>query len=60
MTLTQKINGTYKDLKKQVVFENSIDCLTYGYGFTYVNKLDLNEAEAKKVFDKARTFLARN
>lgn len=60
MNLSEKINNTYKNKTDQAVFENSIDCLIYGYGFDYVNTLDLPKDKAKMIFKKAIKFLTDN
>jgi len=43
-----------------IVFENSIDCLYYGYGFSYVNTCGMEKEKAKIIFAQARDFLTRN
>ena len=43
--------------EEKVVFENAIDCLTYGYGFKSCNIGNLDEKRAREVFELAREFL---
>ena len=45
---------------EKVIFENSIDCLYYGYGFEYVNICNCDKAKAKVIFNQAKSFLANN
>jgi hypothetical protein len=43
----------YENMKYQFVYENSIDCLYYGYGFSHLNKCGLSDEEAKKIWQQA-------
>lgn len=47
------IKRKYEDNTKEAVYENSIDCLVYGYGFSYLNKCGLTDAEAKVIWNEA-------
>lgn len=49
----------YNDLTMQAVYENSIDCLIYGYGFKYLNKCGLSEEKAKEIWQQAKNDLAK-
>ena len=40
-----------------VVFENSIDCLIYGYGLSFVNGMSLPKEKVKELYFQARDFL---
>lgn len=44
--------------QEQVVYENSCDCLYYGYGFQYLNCCGLPEARAKEIWNMAKTAMA--
>lgn len=35
---------------EQAVYENSLDCLWYGYGFRYLNRCGLSEEHARKIW----------
>lgn len=43
----------YENDIEQAVYENSIDCLRYGYGFSYLNKCELDESHARKIWKSA-------
>ena len=43
----------YSDISKQAVYENSCDCIRYGYGFLYLNKCGLSETDAKEIWKRA-------
>lgn len=64
MNLAQKIDAYHKSKKhtaiEKVVFENSIDCLVYGYGFSDVNIYNCDVNKAKNIFKEAVYFLANN
>lgn len=49
----------YSDLIKQAVYENSCDCIKYGYGFSYLNKCGLHDLEAKSIWKQAHDDLER-
>jgi hypothetical protein len=49
----------YSEIAHQAVYENSRDCLYYGYGFSYLNKCGLSDEEAKKVWNQAREDMAK-
>ena len=48
----------YNDITKQSVYENSKDCLIYGYGFAYLNRCGLSEEEARTIWNQAMIDLA--
>ena len=49
----------YSDTNKQAVYENSRDCLYFGYGFSYLNTCGLSDGEAKEIWDAARNDIAK-
>ena len=49
----------YEDLTKQAVYENSEDCLKYGYGFSYLNKCGLSDENARTIWNRAKNDLSR-
>lgn len=62
--LSKKIDSYHK-LKNHTkietaIFENSIDCLRYGYGFSFVNTYNYDKTKAKEIFNQAWNFLANN
>lgn len=64
MTLSQKIDAFHKASKyseiEKAIFENSIDCLWYGYGFKFVNIYDYDSNKAKEIYRQAKNFLSNN
>lgn len=59
MSLSEKINryekinyGSDSNINA-VVFENAIDCIKYGYGFSYLNYYDLDINQAKSIWIQA-------
>lgn len=48
----------YADRQKQAVYENSRDCLTYGYGFSYLNTCGMPDNEALEIWNEAKKDLA--
>lgn len=50
----------YNDNIKQAVFENACDCLCYGYGMSYLNKLNLTDDETKEIWKAAIKYLSNS
>ena len=48
----------YADKQKQAVYENSKDCLIYGYGFSYLNTCGMSDSEALEIWNEAKKDLA--
>lgn len=48
----------YKDMHKQIAFENACDCLHYGYGRGCWDSQGLSEEEAKEVWSAAFNYVA--
>lgn len=47
----------FKNITEQAVYENSCDCLYYGYGFSYLNKCGLSDDDALKIWKEAKNDL---
>lgn len=47
-----------EDKRKQIAYENAIDCLYYGYGWKEWDSLNLTEEEKKEIWEKAIEYLA--
>ena len=62
--LSEKIDAYYRFKNythiERIIFENSLDCLYYGYGFNYVNICNYDKSKAKDIFNQAKDFLANN
>lgn len=41
---------------ERAIFENSIDYLIYGYGFSYVNIYDYDNDKSKEIYKQAKNF----
>lgn len=54
-----RIPRAYKDNTKEAVYENSIDCLIYGYGKDVLNTCGLDEKAVNEIWNKAKDTLAR-
>lgn len=50
----------YLNIAGQAVYENSRDCIYYGYSFSYLNKCGLDEQEARKIWNQALEDMASN
>ena len=48
----------YKNRTQQAVYENSRDCLYFGYNFFNLNKCGLSDLEAKQIWEQAKKDLA--
>ncbi len=51
------IKRQYQDDKKECAFENAIDCLVYGYGWSVWNAYDLPEDDKKEIWERAKNIL---
>ena len=49
----------YNNITEQAVYENSRDCLYYGYGFNYLNKCGLSDDEALIIWKQAKNDLSK-
>lgn len=63
-TLAQRIDDFHNEKShtpiERAIFENSIDCLIYGYGFNTVNIYDYETDNAKEIYRQAKNFLSNN
>jgi len=48
-----KKDMTKEQLMELAVYENSKDCLYFGYSFSYLNYYNLSKEKAKKIWAKA-------
>lgn len=43
----------YSNTTMQAIYENSCDCIRYGYGFSYLNTCGMEEVDARIIWDIA-------
>lgn len=58
--MNTKIKRQYKNDKEEAAFENAIDCLVYGYGWSDWEAYDLPVTKKKEIWHHAIDILAKS